>query len=70
MRPRRCGISRTRIRIGHSIAFRIPSDTSPAREIVGVVADIKDGPPDTPAIPAAYIPFDQIGFGLVVGWSG
>ena len=52
--------------LGHSIAFGVPSDMSPNREIVGVVADIKDGPPDTPAMPAAYIPFDQIGFGLVV----
>jgi macrolide transport system ATP-binding/permease protein len=55
--------------VGHSIAFGVPSDMSPNREIVGVVADIKDGPPDTPAMPAAYIPFDQIGFGLVVRTS-
>ena len=55
--------------LGHSIAFGVPSDMSPNREIVGVVADIKDGPPDTPAMPAAYIPFDQIGFGLVVRTS-
>jgi macrolide transport system ATP-binding/permease protein len=50
--------------IGRSIAFGGPS--SPVREIVGIVADIKDGPPETPAHPSAYVPFDQTGFGLVV----
>ena len=50
--------------IGRSIAFGGPS--SPAREIVGIVADIKDGPPETPAHPSAYVPFDQRGFDLVV----
>jgi ABC-type antimicrobial peptide transport system permease subunit len=30
------------------------------------VADIADGPPETPTHAAAYIPFDQIGFGLLV----
>jgi hypothetical protein len=38
----------------------------PAREVVGVVADIKDGPLETPTIPAAYVPFDQPAFGLIV----
>ena len=46
--------------IGRSIAFG--SAASPAREIVGIVADIKDGPPETPAHPSAYVPFDQAGF--------
>jgi macrolide transport system ATP-binding/permease protein len=50
--------------IGRSIAFGSPS--SPAREIVGVVADIKDGPPETRPHPSAYIPFDQTGFNLVI----
>jgi macrolide transport system ATP-binding/permease protein len=50
--------------IGRSIAFGSPS--SPARDIVGIVADIKDGPPETPAHPSAYVPFDQTGFSLVV----
>lgn len=50
--------------IGRSIAFGGPS--SPARDIVGIVADIKDGPPETPAHPSAYVPFDQTGFSLVV----
>ena len=50
--------------IGRSIAFG--SAASPAREIVGIVADIKDGPPETPAIPSAYVPFDQPGFALVI----
>jgi predicted permease len=50
--------------IGRSIAFG--SAASPAREIVGVVADIKDGPPETPAHPSAYVPFDQTGFALVI----
>lgn len=50
--------------IGRSIAFGGVS--SPAREIVGIVADIKDGPPETPAHPSAYVPFDQKEFGLVV----
>jgi len=39
---------------------------SPPRQIVGIVADIKDGPPETPPHPSAYIPFDQSEFGLVV----
>ena len=51
--------------IGKSIVIGAP----PAREIVGVVADIKDGPPETPALPAAYVPFDQVGFGFVVRTS-
>jgi predicted permease len=42
----------------------------PAREVVGVVADIKDGSLETPATPAAYVPFDQSGFGLVVRTAG
>jgi len=53
--------------IGRRIAFGGP--TSPAREIVGVVSDIKDGPPESPPIPAAYVPFDQVDFGLVVRTS-
>jgi predicted permease len=51
--------------IGKAIVIAAP----PAREIVGIVADIKDGPPETPALPAAYVPFDQVGFGLVVRTS-
>jgi len=50
--------------IGRQIAFGGPA--SAAREIVGIVDDIKDGPPETPPIPAAYVPFDGIDFGLVV----
>lgn len=50
--------------IGRSIAFGAPA--SPQREIVGVVADIKDGPPETPPWPAAYVPFDQSAFTLIV----
>jgi macrolide transport system ATP-binding/permease protein len=50
--------------IGRWIAFG--SAASPAREIVGIVADIKDGPPETPAHPSAYVPFDQTGFALVI----
>jgi macrolide transport system ATP-binding/permease protein len=50
--------------VGRSIAFGSPA--SQAREVVGVVADIKDGPPETPRHPSAYVPFDQTGFGLVV----
>jgi len=50
--------------IGRSIAFGGPA--SPAREIVGIIADITDGPPDTQPHPSAYVPFDQSGFGLVV----
>ena len=34
---------------------------------MGIIADIKDGPPESPASPAAYIPFDQVDrFGLVI----
>jgi predicted permease len=50
--------------IGRSIA--LGGAASPAREIVGIVADIKDGPPETPAHPSAYIPFDQAAFALVI----
>jgi macrolide transport system ATP-binding/permease protein len=50
--------------IGRSIAFGGPA--SPPREIVGIIADIKDGPPETAPHPSAYVPFDQAGFGLVV----
>jgi macrolide transport system ATP-binding/permease protein len=50
--------------LSQSIAFG--SAASPAREIVGIVADIKDGPPETPAHPSAYVPFDQAGFTLVI----
>ena len=53
--------------IGRSIAFG--SAASPAREIVGIVADIKDGPPETPAHPSAYVPFDQAGFALAIRTS-
>jgi predicted permease len=52
--------------IGKAIVIGAP----PAREIVGVVADLKDGPLETPALPAAYVPFDQSGFGLVVRAAG
>jgi macrolide transport system ATP-binding/permease protein len=52
--------------IGRSIVIGAP----PAREIVGIVADIKDGPPETPASAAAYVPFDHVGFALVVRTSG
>jgi predicted permease len=50
--------------IGRQIAFGGP--TSLAREILGIVADIKEGPPESPAHPSAYVPFDQTGFGLVI----
>jgi cell division protein FtsX len=39
--------------------------TQPKR-VVGVVADLKDGPLEAPARPAMYVPFDQTGFALVV----
>jgi macrolide transport system ATP-binding/permease protein len=39
------------------------------KTIVGVVADLKDGPLETPARPAVYVPFDQTGFALVVRTS-
>jgi macrolide transport system ATP-binding/permease protein len=48
--------------IGKSIEIGAP----PARQIVGVIGDIKDGPLETPLTPAAYVPFDQLGFGLVI----
>ena len=51
--------------IGKQIVIGAP----PARLIVGVVADIKEGPLETPAHPAAYVPFDQIGFALVARTS-
>jgi macrolide transport system ATP-binding/permease protein len=50
--------------IGRSIAFG--SAASPAREVVGIVADIKDGPPETPAHPSAYVPFDQPAFTVII----
>jgi macrolide transport system ATP-binding/permease protein len=30
------------------------------------VADIKDGPPETPAHPSAYVPFDETAFNVVI----
>lgn len=50
--------------VGQSIALGGPD--SPLREIIGIVGDIKDGPPDSPAYPAAYVPFDQSAFALLV----
>jgi predicted permease len=50
--------------VGRSIAFGGP--TSDQREIVGVVGDIADGPPETPPHPSAYMPFNESGFSLVV----
>jgi macrolide transport system ATP-binding/permease protein len=55
---------RSRNPVGQSIA--LGGAASPAREIVGVVADIKDGPPETPSHPSAYVPFDQAAFVLAV----
>jgi predicted permease len=52
--------------IGRPIVVGAP----PAREVVGVVADIKDGPLETPPLPAAYVPFDQTSFGLIVRTQG
>jgi len=49
--------------IGKAVVVGAP----PAREVVGVVADIKDGPLEAPPLPAAYVPFDQSGaFAVVV----
>jgi predicted permease len=48
--------------IGKQVVIGAP----PAREIVGVIADIKDGPLETPPMPAAYVPFDQPTFDLIV----
>jgi predicted permease len=53
--------------IGRSIALGGPASLS--REIVGVVTDIKDGPPETPAHPSAYLPFDQPAFTLALRLS-
>ncbi|MPZ19162.1 MAG: FtsX-like permease family protein [Luteitalea sp.] len=53
--------------IGRSIA--IGGRTSAPREIIGIVADIKEGPPQTPAHPAGYVPFNYVDFGLVVRTS-
>ena len=50
--------------IGQSLAFG--SAESPRREIVGVIGDIKDGPPETPVHPSAYVPFDNVTFAMVV----
>jgi macrolide transport system ATP-binding/permease protein len=53
--------------MGQSIAFGGPA--SPRREIVGIVADIKDGPPETPPLPSAYVPLDQPAFSLAIRLS-
>jgi macrolide transport system ATP-binding/permease protein len=58
--------------IGQSISFSRPdaAEPLPVRQIVGVIADMKDGPVEMPARPAAYVPFDQAGgFALVVRTS-
>jgi predicted permease len=52
--------------IGRHVIIGAP----PPAEIVGVVSDIKDGPPESRSYPAAYLPFDQTAFGLVVRTSG
>jgi macrolide transport system ATP-binding/permease protein len=53
--------------IGQRIAFGSPESVQ--REIVGVVADLKDGPLEAPPQPAAYVPFEHVVFGLVVRTS-
>jgi len=53
--------------IGQAISFGGP--TSPKREIVGIVSDIKDGPPETPSHPSAYVPFDQPAFAFAIRLS-
>jgi macrolide transport system ATP-binding/permease protein len=53
--------------IGRTIA--LGGSESLARQIVGVVADLTDGPPDAPPHPAAYVPLDQSNFNLVVRTS-
>jgi predicted permease len=58
--------------IGKSISFGLPSgaEPSPGRRIVGVIADIKDGPLEMAVRPAAYVPFDEgPGCALVVRTS-
>jgi macrolide transport system ATP-binding/permease protein len=51
--------------IGRELIIGAP----PARLIVGVVADVKDATLEAPARPAAYVPFDQTSFSLVVRTS-
>jgi macrolide transport system ATP-binding/permease protein len=48
--------------LGQSLVVGAP----PVRQVVGVVADIAEGPLETPPYPVAYVPFDQVGFALVV----
>ncbi|HEV8260853.1 MAG TPA: FtsX-like permease family protein, partial [Burkholderiales bacterium] len=58
--------------IGQSISFSRPdaAEPSPVRRIVGVIADMKDGPVEMSERPAAYVPFEQAGgFALVVRTS-
>jgi macrolide transport system ATP-binding/permease protein len=50
--------------LGRSLALGGPS--SSGNEIIGVVADIKEGPPDAPAHPAIYLPFDQVDFSFAI----
>lgn len=50
--------------IGRSISFG--GATSSPREIVGVIADITDTPPQASGHPSAYVPFDQATFALVI----
>jgi macrolide transport system ATP-binding/permease protein len=54
--------------IGQSIVFGRPGgpDASAPREIVGVIADIKDGPLEMTPRPAAYVPFDVSGGSALV----
>ena len=54
--------------IGRSIA--LGGAASPQREVVGVIGDVKDGPPETPAHPSAYVPFDNATFALVIRMQG
>jgi macrolide transport system ATP-binding/permease protein len=53
--------------VGQQIFYSTPPQ--PPMQIIGVVQDIKEGPPDAPPQPALYVPFDQSPnnpFGIVV----
>jgi predicted permease len=51
--------------IGQRIKWGIPESYSPWTTIIGVVADVKQGPLNTEAVPQTYEPYLQLGDGSV-----
>jgi putative ABC transport system permease protein len=46
--------------VGRRIKWGIAESVSPWMTVVGVVGDVKNGPLNTPTLPAAYVPYPQV----------